>query len=121
MWSPPDPRPPRRVRDPDLLRDLHVRWRGACALMDDTCVEHRYSLHHVHKHPRDDVEANLVMLCGDGTTGHHGRIEAHDHAACQALGVHLIEERLDTLEYLGEKLGGLLPVAEWFRTQLRAP
>jgi hypothetical protein len=61
------------VRDPVLLSILHRDWRE-CAL----CGQHRgrLSLHHISKHPRDDVEANLVMLCGSGTTGCHGEIEA---------------------------------------------
>ena len=114
-----DPRPPRRVRDPELLRTLHVQWRGSCALDDQGgCREDRYSLHHVLNKPRDDVQANLVMLCGDGTTGHHGLVTAHDHHACIRLGHHLVTERLDTMAYLGAKLGGVNAVREWLRWQL---
>jgi hypothetical protein len=117
----PDPRPPRRVRDPELLRQLHILWRGECVLADGgECFEERYSLHHVHRHPRDDVEANLVMLCGDGTRGHHGRIEAHDRAVSVQLYVYLVRERLDTMAYLGEKLGGVVAVREWLNSQLHA-
>jgi hypothetical protein len=120
---PPDPKPPRRVRDPELLRTLHLLWRGDCVLAtddDDECEFLHFSLHHIHKHPRDDVEANLVMLCGSGTTGHHGRVEAHDYEACSRLAVYLIKQRLDTIQYLGEKLGGVNAVREWFRSQLYA-
>ena len=116
---PPDPRPRKRVRDPELLRELHVLWRGSCVLDElGDCVETRYSLHHVHNKPRDDVRDNLVMTCGDGTTGHHGLITAHDYATCRALGLYLVRFRPDTMTYLGLKLGGPAAVGEWFRAQL---
>lgn len=93
----PDWRPPKRVRDPELLRRLHLRWR-ACALADETCVR-VLSLHHLQKHPRDDVEANLVMLCGSGTTGHHGLIEHHDRETVLRLNAYLKQWRPDHLEW----------------------
>jgi len=85
------------------------------------CDPAHYSLHHVHKHPRDDLRVNLVMLCGHGTSGHHGRIEAHERKACQALARYLMAHRLDTLDYLMVKLGGQHPAHEWLRDQLYAP
>ena len=91
-----------RVRDPELLRRLHLEWRS-CALADDTCEWWR-SLHHIHRHPRDDVRANLVMLCGDGVAGHHGRIEANDDEARAQLGLYIARHRPDTIAYINEKL-----------------
>lgn len=100
--SRPDPRPARRVRDPGLMRGLHRLWRE-CAL----CEERHgpLSLHHIHKHPRDDLMANLVLLCGSGTTGCHGKVEAADRETCQQLGYRILE-RADTMAYLELKLGG---------------
>ena len=122
MPSEPDPRPQRRVRNTELLRSLHAQWRGSCALdeMGD-CETNHYSLHHILNKPRDDIQANLAMLCGDGTTGHHGRIEARERETCQHFAVYLITERLDTMAYLGQRLGGLAAVTEWFRTRLYYP
>ena len=119
-----DPKPPRRVRNLELLRELHTRWRGECVLEGDECVERfneRFSLHHIHKHPRDDLEANLVMLCGDGTSGHHGLVEAHDRYVCSELGMYLFTYRMDTMLYLREKLGSVEAAREWLRSQLYAP
>lgn len=115
----PDPRPPPRVRDPHLLKRLHWGWRGECAIADTRCVEW-FSLHHIHRHPRDDVQPNLAMLCGDGVAGHHGAIEAHHLQACRDFARYLLTERLDTIEYLGQKLGRPEAVKEWLNDQLHA-
>lgn len=115
-----DPRPPRRIDDHELLTNLRWRWRGECAVEDDECVDW-FSLHHIHKHPRDDVEANLAMVCGDGVAGHHGRIEAHEHAVCSRFGIYLMVRRLDTMEYLGRKLGGVNAVRVYLRDYYHVP
>lgn len=65
--------------------------------------EGRLSLHHVSKHPRDDLRENLVMLCGDGVRGCHGKIEAHDHETIQALNHYLLASRPDVVEHLRSK------------------
>lgn len=106
-----DPKPARRIRDPQLLRTLHIRWRH-CAL----CGERGpLSLHHVHKHPRDDVEANLVMLCGSGTTGCHGNIEHAEPGTCAGLERHIRVHRPDVCEYLRHKLGSAIAADDWLR------
>lgn len=124
----PDPRPARRVRDVELLRTLHMRWRGTCVLDDLGDCDRRcdaylflYSLHHIHRHPRDDVQANLVMLCGDGVRGHHGLITRNDARTLTALGLYVVTHRLDTLTYLTDKLGGDEQAKEWLRRSLLAP
>ena len=93
----PDMKPEPRVKDPVRLSILHSRWRE-CAL----CGEHRkrLSLHHISKHPKDDVEGNLVMLCGSGTTGCHGEIEGGNRDKKRELGSHILNERDDVLPYL---------------------
>ena len=90
------------MRDPELLRRLHAQppaWRR-CALNPDH--DRRASLHHIHKHPRDDVIANLVWLCGDGTTGCHGLVEHHDPATMALLAEYL-RGRPDFRGYLAHK------------------
>lgn len=112
----PDPKPIGRIRDRDLLRLLHLEWRE-CALCGSTGVTQEgvpnpgglrwigLSLHHIVKHPRDDVRGNLICLCGDGVSGHHGLIEAHDPETLKALGSFILKARGDTIAYLYERLG----------------
>lgn len=63
------------------------------------------TLHHIRKHPRDDVPENFVGLCGDGVTGHHGKIEAQDEVTRRELGAYLLEHRFDTIFWLQEQMG----------------
>lgn len=111
------------VKDRALLRRLHREWQE-CALCLSTGWEHEgnnnmwigLSLHHIHRHPRDDVEGNLVMLCGDGVRGCHGRVEAHDPVVMRLLGEHIANHRPDVVEYLFDKLGQS-SAQEWFFRQ----
>ena len=73
------------------------------------------SLHHILKHPRDDVRGNLVMLCGHGTAGCHGLIEAHDARTLSLLGRHVISKRDDVIAHLYARLG--VEAAEEFLRQ----
>ncbi len=108
-----DAKPAPRVRDPELLRRLHLRWRD-CALCGTPIGRtRRLSLHHIYRHPRDDVEGNLVMLCGDGVTGCHGDVEARREEALADLRRVIEEERHDVIEYLDGKLGGLDQALAW--------
>jgi hypothetical protein len=113
-----DPKPDAKVRDPDLLRRLHSEWRE-CVL----CEQHRgrLSLHHVHKHPRSDVRANLVMLCGDGVSGCHGLVEAGDRSTRAALGTYLLRERPDTVAYIARVTGGAEQGRAWMERNLGNP
>lgn len=85
-----------RVRDPELLSALHLRWRE-CAICGNTGV---LSLHHISNKPRDDLEGNLVMLCGSGTTGCHGLVESQLKSKRTWLAHYIRKNRPDTLEYL---------------------
>jgi hypothetical protein len=100
----PDPKPDGRVRDPELLRELHLEWRE-CALCRKT--DNGLSLHHISKHPRDDVRGNLAMLCGSGTTGCHGLIEFRDPETLKILGRYILSARGDTIAYLYERMGAV--------------
>lgn len=111
IWS--DPKPEPRVQNPALLRELHFLWKE-CALCHDTWP---LSLHHISKHPRDDIQGNLVMLCGDGVQGCHGKIEAHVHETLRALGRYILGERPDTISYLYDRMGAI-SAHEWMRTNL---
>ena len=90
-----------RIRDRELLRRLHYRWRE-CALCGTT---ERLSLHHIVKHPRDDLEENLVMLCGDGVRGCHGLIEANHGPTLTRLMSYILAKRSDTVMYLRMTMG----------------
>lgn len=116
MAAQPDPKPAKAVRDPQLLRELHKRWRECAMAMtneEGERCEPILSLHHIHAHPRDDVEANLIMLCGSGTTGHHGAVQHREEWARDALRAILRASRPDFARYLAVKLGGEEKAAEW--------
>lgn len=118
MSGQPDPRPPRRIKDRALMKLKHNQG-GVCALADHTCAS-TLNLHHIWARSQggDDVDANLVWLCGSGTTGHHGRVEDHDAETLLALRVVLLRDRPDTLQYLSDKLGPPHAVADWLERHL---
>lgn len=98
----PDPKPQGRIRDGRLMSGLH-RMIHECQVTGER--RNGLSLHHINRHPRDDVPGNLVMVDGSGTTGFHGRLEARDPVALRMLGEHIVEHRPDTLEYLRWRYG----------------
>jgi hypothetical protein len=105
----------RRIRDPQAIRRAHLRepW---CLL----CGRPARSAHHVLAKGQqgDDVAANLFMLCGDGTTGCHGRIEARDPHTRGLLGQALSRE---TRRYLAMKLGGEDRAEAWIDRNYGGP
>lgn len=111
-----DTKPEGRIKDPKLLAVLHLMWRE-CALCRASDL---LSLHHINKHPRDDIEGNLVMLCGSGTTGCHGLIEARNSEKLAELGEYILKARGDTIVYLYDRMG---PEAaqEWMRRNAITP
>lgn len=106
------------VKDPGLLSALHDEW-DECALCGVSVG--KLSLHHILKHPRDDLRGNLVMLCGHGTAGCHGFIESHSSEHKGMLGLYIVEYRPDTIAYLDWRLGGLEAVEEWLQRTLGVP
>jgi hypothetical protein len=110
-----DPKPPARIRDPELMKQLHLEWTECFLCFRATG---RLSLHHIHKHPRDDLRENLVMLCGDGVRGCHGQVELRDPSSCALLGLYLVKERPDVVRYLSERLGGTEQASAWLERYL---
>jgi hypothetical protein len=65
------------------------RSGGQCeAAIDHVCTRTASSMHHRRKAGRVWAPSNVLHLCGSGTTGCHGWIEAHPEAA-HALGLWL--------------------------------
>jgi hypothetical protein len=65
------------------------------------------SLHHIVSKSLggDDVSANFGSVCGDGTTGHHGQIEAHDEETCRVFAAAVQQFDDAAYTYAIEKLG----------------
>lgn len=110
----PDPKPPKRIVDRQATTRACLTYRtcGICGHRSETG-------HHVisRKQGGDDVLANIVPLCGSGTTGCHGRIENEEIGARKVLGAHLVENRPDVIEYVREKLGPV-QAHDWLRRRL---
>lgn len=121
MSGQPDPKRHRRIKDPGLFKRLHAQG-GTCALADDPVYDCRSSLNLHHVLPRsqggDDVEANLVWLCGSGTTGHHGFVEYRDRDRLLSLRAVLLTRRPDTISYLADRLGGAVAASTWLQRYL---
>lgn len=105
---------PPRLRDPEAMSAMH-RAGGECL----SCGrDARYcSIHHLLGRAQggDDVEANMVFLCGDGASGCHGAYHGnpyrgdfgarftHDTVA-DSIGRYLMHESgSDALNYLQSK------------------
>lgn len=92
------------------------RWQEICAKKLGPCVVCLWlglpqllpsSLHHVVSKSLggSDCESNCVSVCGSGTTGHHGLIEAHDVPTCQAFAAAVQLWDGDAYSYAIQKLG----------------
>ena len=98
----PDPKRPKRIRA------SQAEWNDIYLCFTDQlcwcCGQAWDSLHHVIPRSQggDDVPANLAPLCGNGTMGCHGLIEARDPWARQALGKALTPENC---RYLWTRIG----------------
>lgn len=80
----------------------------------------RLSIHHVLPRSQggDDIEANFVCLCGDGVTGCHGDVEHYRNGVRRILGLHILSERRDTVDYLTTKLGSADRALYWIESRL---
>lgn len=118
----PDPKSAARVVDPAALRAARLAGDECAA-----CGRPPGSVHHVipRSEGGDDVPANLVLLCGSGTTGCHGAWHGNPYAiarrevvivgstmerrnaewVAQRIGHHIAAARPDTIAYVIEKLG----------------
>ena len=72
------------------------------------CGEPGSNAHHVlfgRHHRRTTDPRGGVTLCGSGTTGCHGLFHAGDVATRREIGLYIVEQRDDTLDFLVEELG----------------
>lgn len=90
----------------EALREERIGGCLLCQWLNETQA-FPSSLHHVVPRDRfgDDIAENLVPLCGGGTTGHHGLIEAGDHEACRAFAEMLPHFAEDSYAYATTKMG----------------
>lgn len=81
----------RRVASPARWQRIIDEKNGPCRVCGTTG---NITFHHLTPKSLggDDQAANIVPLCGSGTTGCHGLIEARDKAACKALRESLTDE-----------------------------
>lgn len=108
----PDPKPRARTVDPHASAVARLA-EDECA----ACGRPPANAHHVLPKDKggDDVPANLVMICGTGTTGCHGAVHGspYTHAGKRwvaaevnaAIGRTLLRRRPDTVEYVLTRLG----------------
>lgn len=94
---------------PQRWREIRERKLGPCLVCTYLKVEQgpASTLHHVVAKSLggSDTESNCVPLCGTGTTGCHGRVEAHEPDTCQAFAAALQLLDDDAYAYAIEKLG----------------
>lgn len=80
-----DPKPARRVAD-RKVGILKVQSEARCRACGYRGLSHISRAHLVPKGQRgDDVDANIVPLCGGGTTGCHGSLTDHHPASYPSL------------------------------------
>lgn len=101
----PDPKPRKRiVASKSEWAQWHELLRGAyCAVCRAKPAD---SYHHICRRSQsgDDLLVNLLPVCGSGTTGCHGRIEARDPAVLRKVR-DVIYDRPATRGYLLQRKG----------------
>lgn len=90
-----DPKPPKRIKaSKKTWEQWHDMLSISCCVV---CGRRAQSFHHLSRHPRDDVLENLVSVCGSGTTGCHGKIEARDRPTLASVRMALTSAQRDYL------------------------
>lgn len=102
----PDPKPTPRIRD-SRAGIAKLRREGRCRACGQSYgfvnpLDYPLSRHHlVGRDLRgDDVDANLIPLCGDGTTGCHGIYENREPGWLEVAGAIRESLRPEELEYV---------------------
>jgi hypothetical protein len=95
-----DPKPARRIRDPFAGRDKLLREARCRSCGRPSYGQHGLTRHHLVGRGvgGDDVEENLVPLCGDGTLGCHGALTDHRRGwreVARRLRANLRDEEID--------------------------
>ncbi len=88
-----DPKPLKRHKaDIDEWKIIRRLKSGRCRV----CGNLPTTLHHLIGKDLggDDLPANMVPLCGSGTSGCHGLVEEFDLKACQTLRISLTEQEI---------------------------
>lgn len=108
----PDPKPDPRIKDSAALARARLLWDECAA-----CGKPPANGHHVLPKGEggDDVEANIVMVCGSGSWRCHGALHGSPYQdgarrwetaeVYAAVGAFLLARRPDTIEYVLTKLG----------------
>lgn len=112
---------PRRIVDQSVVARATLRRRSCAA-----CGGQGANGHHVlpkgHRPAGDDVEENIVTLCGTGTSGCHGAFHGNPYTVQvgnwaldverrdsewvrRRVGEHLLGQRWDVIEYVLQRLG----------------
>lgn len=102
----PDPKPPSRYRDQERLDEMRPPY-PRCPLCGSSFDRYPGRTRH-HVIPKsqggDDFRSNIVWICGDGTRGCHGLIEAGDRSTRVRLRLYLERERPDVINYVTRRI-----------------
>lgn len=102
-----DPKPPKRHRDTEHLMSIVPAPGDRCPICGRSLDRYPgWSRHHVlrRRHGGDDFRANIVILCGDGIRGCHGKVEAYDWPTRVKLRQYLERHRPETIRYWIKRL-----------------
>lgn len=88
---------PRVKASREQWKKLQAEKQGPCRVCGASAYLGYTGLHHLVPRSQggDDVPDNLVPLCGSGTMGCHGKVEARDLYACHRLRVNLTLAEFD--------------------------